>query len=101
MTLIVIVIDGGVYCSFNGELEQWRDEIYFKVANPKTQTSITELTSPPPAVRTKRLKIFGNVHSEVEMTLALFCYDMVNPTRRRIEDDMHRYQVEQHEKSRG
>ena len=100
MPLIVIVIDGGVYCSFNGELEQWRNELFFKVVNPKLQTSVTELTKPAPPVRTKRLKIFGNVHSEIHNILALFCYDMVNPTRGRIEDDMHHYTVEQYQKSK-
>lgn len=101
MTLIVIIIDGKQYCSFDGDEKQWRHEIFFKVANPKLQTSITELTGPAPPVRTKHVKIFGNVHSERDMILALFCYDMVNPTKKRIEDDMHRYQVEQYEKSKG
>lgn len=98
MTLIVILIDGKVHCSFNGDMQQWMHERVFKVVNLKLQTSLPELT---PAVRTKRLKIFGNVRSELDDTLALFCYDMVNPTRRRIDDDMHTYQVEQHRKNRG
>lgn len=101
MTLIAVIIDGKQYCSFDGDIQQWRHERFFKVVNPKLQTSITELTGVPPAVRTKRLKIFGNVHIELEMTLALFCYDMVDPTRRKIEDDMHTYQVEQYRKSKG
>ncbi len=96
MTLIVIIIDGKQYCSFDGDLRRWRHERFFKVANPKVQTSITELTGVPPAVRTKQLKIFGNVHIELEMMLVLFCYDMVDPTRKRIESDMHDYQVEQY-----
>lgn len=101
MTLIVIMIDGKQYCSFDGDLKQWRCKRFFKVVNPKLQTSITELTGVQPPVRTKQLRIFANAHSELNMTLALFCYDMENPTRRRIEDDMHRYQVEQyHNKSR-
>ncbi len=100
MTLIVVIVDGKWYCSFDGDLRRWRHERFFKVANLKLQTSITELTDPP-IIRTKQLKIFGNVHSELHMILALFCYDMDNPTRRRIEDDMHRYQVEQHRKSMG
>ena len=95
MTMIIIIIDGKQHCSFDGEIQQWRCERYFKVANPKLQTSITELTGPAPTVRSKQLRIFGNVYSELDMTLALFCYDMENPTRRRIEDDMHHYQVEQ------
>lgn len=94
MTIIIIIVDGKRHSSFNGELEQWRYEQFFKVVNPKLQTSITELTGPPPTTRTKQLRIFGNVHSELDMTLALFCYDMENPTKRRIEDDMHTYQVE-------
>lgn len=98
MTLIVIVIDGKIHCSFNGELEQWRHERIFKVANPKLQTSVTELTGVAPPVRTKQLRIFSNSHSELDDVLALFCYDMVDPTRRRIDDDMHRYQVEQYRK---
>lgn len=100
MTLIVIIIDGKQYCSFDGDLNQWRHERYFKVVNPKLQTSITELTDVQPPVRTKQLRIFGNVHIELDMLLALFCYDMVNPTTRRIEDDMYRYQAEQYRKSR-
>ena len=100
MTLIVILIDGKQYSSFNGELEQWRHERLFKVDNPKSQTSITELTGPSITIRTKQLRIFGNVHSELHMTLALFCYDMDDPTRRRIENDMHHYQVEQFGKTR-
>ncbi len=100
MTLIVIIIDGKRYCSFDGDLEQWRHERFFKMVNPKLQTSITELTGPPTTVRTKQLKIFSNVHSELDMILALFCYDMVNPTRRRIDEDMHTFQVEQHRKTR-
>lgn len=89
MTLIVIIIDGKLHCSFDGELEPWRHQRFFKVVTPK------------PSVRIKQLKIFGNVHLELDMILALFCYDMVNPTRRRIEDDMHHYQVEQYRKSKG
>ena len=101
ITLIVIIIDGKLYTSFNGALEQWRHERFFKVVNPKLQTSITELTGPPvPTVRTKQLRIFANSHSELDMILALFCYDMENPTRRRVEDDMLRYQVEQYRKTR-
>ena len=99
MTLIIIMIDGKRYSSFDGELEQWRHERFFKVVNPKLQTSITNVIDTS-LVRTKKLKIFGNVNSELDMTLALFCYDMVNPTRRRIEDDMHHYQVEQYRKTR-
>lgn len=98
MTLIVVLIDGKLHTSFNGDLQQWKHERVFKVINPKLQTSITELTGVQPPVRTKQLKVFGNVHAELNDTLALFCYDMENPTRRRIEDDMHRYQVEQHQK---
>lgn len=101
MTLIVIIIDGKQYCSFNGDLRRWTHEQFFKVVNPKLQTSITELTGVSPPVRTKQLRIFGNVHAELHMTLALFCYDMVNPTTQRIEYDMYRYQVEQHEKTKG
>lgn len=100
ITLIVIIIDGKRYCSFDGDLEQWRHERFFKVVNPKLQTSITELTGVQPPIRTKQLKIFSNVHSELDMILALFCYDMVNPTRKTIEGDMHDYQVEQHRKSK-
>lgn len=98
MTLIVIIIDGKPYSSFDGELEQWRNERFYKVVNPKLQTSITELTGPV-TIRAKQLRIFGNVHSESDMILTLFCYDMDNPTRRRIENDMHHYQVEQFGKS--
>jgi len=98
LTLIVIIIDGKRYSSFNGDLEQWRHERFFKVINPKLQTAITELTGPAPPVRVKQLRIFGNVNSELDMILALFCYDMVNPTRRRVEEDMHTYQVGQHRK---
>ena len=96
MTLIVIIIDGKWHCSFNGDLQQWKHETFFNVFNPKLQTSITKLTSN--TIRTKQLKIFGNVHSESYMTLALFCYDMLDPTRQRIEKDMHSYQVEQYQK---
>jgi len=98
MIQVVIIIDGKLHCSFIGELEQWRHERFFKVINPKLQTSITELDGPAPPVRTKKLRIFANSHSELDMMLALFCYDMVNPTRRRIEEDMHHFQVEQHQK---
>ena len=98
MTLIIILIDGKVHCSFDGDLEQWRHEIFFKVVNPKLQTSITELTDVQPPVRTKKLRIFGNVHAELDMTLALFCYDMVNPTKRRIGDDMHQFVVDEYRK---
>ncbi len=101
ITLIVIIIDGKRYSSFDGEIEEWRHERFFKVVNPKLQISITELTGPVPTVRTKRLRIFGNVHIELDMTLALFCYDMVDPTRRRIEDDMHTFQVEQYRNKSG
>ncbi len=101
MTLIIIIIDGKQYCSFDGELEQWRCERFFKVVNPKLQTTITELTGVQPPVRTKQLRVFGNVHVELDDTLALFCYDMVNPTRKRIEGDMHDYQVEQHRNKSG
>lgn len=98
MTLIVILIDGKRYSSFDGDLRRWTHEQFFKVANPKLQTSITDVMEPQPPLRTKQLRIFGNVHSELDDTLALFCYDMANPTRRKIEDDMHTYQVEQHQK---
>lgn len=101
MTLIVILIDGKIHCSFNGDMQQWMNERVFKVANPKLQTSTTDVMEPQPPLRTKRLKIFSNVRSELDDTLALFCYDMENPTRRRIDDDMHRYQVEQHRRNRG
>lgn len=101
MTLIVIIIDGKRYSSFNGDLRRWTHEQFFKVVNPKLQTSITELTGPPITIRTKQLRIFANSYSELDMILALFCYDMENPTRRRIEDDMHHYTVEQHEKTKG
>ena len=98
MTLIVIIIDGKWHCSFDGILEQWKEERFFKVYDPKLQTSITKLIGPPAVtIRTKQLRIFGNVYSELHMTLALFCYDMLDPTRRRIEMDMHRYEVEQHQ----
>jgi len=101
MTLIVIIIDGKQYCSFDGDLRRWMLEQFFKVANPQLQTSVTELTGVPPAIRTKQLRIFSNSHSEIHDVLALFCYDMVDPTRRRIDDDMHHYQVEQHQKTKG
>ncbi len=100
MTLIVVLIDGKQYCSFDGDLQQWSNELFFKVVNPKLQTSITESTGPAPPVRTKKLRIFGNVHAELHMTLALFCYDMVNPTRKRINDDMHQFAVDQYRKSK-
>ena len=98
MTLIVIIVDGKFQCSFDGILEQWKQERLFKVYDPKLQTSMSALTSPPSIPRTKHLRIFGNVHSESDMVLALFCYDMEDPTRRRLEDDMHHYEVEQHRK---
>ena len=87
MTLIVVLIDGKLHTSFDGEIQQWRNERYFKVVNP--------------AIRSKQLRIFGSVYFELDMTLALFCYDMENPTRRRIEDDMHHYQVEQYRSKYG
>ena len=87
MTLIVIIIDGKRHCSFNADLQQWKQERFFTVINP----------SPSNTVRKKQLRIFGNVHSELDMTLALFCYDMEDPTRRRLENDMHIYEVEQHQ----
>jgi len=98
MTLIVILIDGKWNCSFNGDLHQWTHERFFTVIHPKLQTSIIDLTHPPNTIRTKRLKIFANVHSELDMRLALFCYDMVDPTRKRIEEDMFRYEKEQNQK---
>lgn len=102
MTLIVILIDGKYHYSFNGDIEQWRHEKFILVIDSKPQTSITELTGPPaPTTRRKKLRIFGNVHAELDDALALFCYDMVNPTRRRIEDDMHHYSVEQYQKTKG
>lgn len=100
MTLIVVIIDGKQYCSFDGDLQQWSNELFFKVVNPKLQTTIIESTGPAPPVRTKKLRIFGNVHAEIDMTLALFCYDMVNPTRKRINDDMHQFAVDQYRKSK-
>jgi len=97
-TLIVIIIDGKWHCSFNGILEQWKHEQFFTVIHPK-QTSITKLAGrPSTTIRTKQLRIFGNVHSESDTTLALFCYDMLDPTRKRIELDMHHYKVEQYQK---
>lgn len=96
MTLIVIIIDGKQHCSFEGEKSHWKQERFFKVSNPVLQLSITNTIDPAATIRTKQLRIFCNSHSELDDILALFCYDMVNPTRRRIEDDMHRYQVEQY-----
>jgi hypothetical protein len=96
MTLIVVLIDGKWHCSFNGEVEQWINERFFKVVNAKPYTTNTKLGSPRYKVRTKQLRIFGNAYSELDMTLALFCYDMLDPTRQRIEKDMHHYQVEQY-----
>ena len=96
MTQIVIIIDGKYHCSFDGNIQQWKHQRFFKVPNPKLQTSIVELTDLAPTLRTKQLRIFGNVHAESDMTLALFCYDMLDPTRRRLESDMHDYQIEQH-----
>lgn len=97
MTLIVIIIDGKFHCSFDGILEQWQHAQFFPAIQLKLQTSITELTSTD-RIKTRQLKIVGNVHSELDMTLALFCYDMVDPTRKRIEEDMHHYEREQYKK---
>ena len=96
MALIVIIIDGKQHCSFDGEMSHWRQERFFKVSNPTLQTSGITALDPTATIKTKQLRIFCNSHSELDDILALFCYDMVNPTRRRIEDDMHRYQVEQY-----
>jgi len=96
MTLIVIIIDGKLYRSFDGDIQRWKKERFFKVINAKLHISITELAGPKYQVRTKQLRIFGNVHAELDDTLSLFCYDMVDPTRKRIEEDMHHYQVAQH-----
>ena len=99
MTLIVIIVDGKFQCSFDGILDQWKNERFFKVYDPKPQPSITKLIGPPAVtIRTKQLRIFANVHSELDMRLALFCYDMEDPTRKRIEEDMFHYEREQHQK---
>jgi len=98
MTLIVIMIDGKWDCSFDGDLQQWMAKRFFTSIRPKLQKAMIDLTRPPNTIRTKRLKIFANVHSELHMTLALFCYDMEDPTRKRIEEDMFRYEKEQHQK---
>ena len=100
MTLIVIMVDGKFSCSFDGDLELWKHERFFQVVKPNLQTSVTELGGSATVIRFKRLRIFANVHSELDMTLALFCYDMLDPTRKRIEQDMLRYEVAQYEKSR-
>jgi len=99
MTLIVIIVDGKFHCSFDGDLQQWMHARVFKVITLKQQTSISDLPLGD-IIRTRPLKIFANVHSESEMTLALFCYDMVNPTTQRIEADMCLYQMEQYKKTR-
>ncbi len=96
MTLITVMIDGKIHRSFNGEVEQWINERFFKVVNAKPHTSNTNLFSPRYKVRTKQLRIFGNAYSELDMSLALFCYDLEDPTRRRIEYDMRNFQVEQY-----
>jgi len=99
MTLIVIIVDGKFQCSFDGILDQWRHERFFKVYDPKSQTSITKLIGPPAVtIRSKQLRIFANSYSELDMRLAIFCYDMLDPTRKRIEEDMYRYEREQHQK---
>ena len=96
MTLITVMIDGKLYRSFDGEVEQWIDVRFFKVVNAKPYTTNTKLGSPRYKVRTKQLRIFGNVYSELDMSLALFCYDMEDPTRKRIQWDMRNFQVEQY-----
>lgn len=96
MTLITVMIDGKFHRSFDGEVERWIDERFFKVVNAKPYTPNTKLGSPRYKVRTKQLRIFGNAYSELDMSLTLFCYDMENPTRKRIEWDMHHYQIEQY-----
>jgi len=102
MTLIVIIVDGKYRCSFDGDLQLWKHQRFFPVIKPYIQTSVTKLSGPANALRVKRLRIFANVHSESDMTLALFCYDMVDPTRKRIEQDMLRYEVEEYrKKSKG
>ncbi len=97
ITLIIILIDGKLHTSFNGDLNQWLHKRFFKVINPKPQTSITELNCSVDIIRSKSLRIFGNVHAVRDMTLALFCYDMVNPTKKRIKADMSNYEIEQYQ----
>jgi len=97
ITLIVIIIDGKWNCSFNGILEQWKQERFFKVITPKIYTSIVKLASVANTIRVKKLRISGSVYSELDAALALFCYDMLDPTRKRIQNDMHQYEVEQYQ----
>jgi len=98
MTIIVIIIDGKWHCSFDGILDQWKREQFFTAIQLKSQTLTNDLTSITDRIKTRQLKIAGNVYSDLDMTLALFCYDMVDPTRKRIEEDMFRYEREQHQK---
>ena len=75
-------------------MKYWKSQRFFLVPNPRINTKIQELLGPTAEIRMKKLRIFGNVELTNEDILACFCYDMVNPTQRRIEEDMHHFQID-------
>ena len=84
-----LVIDGIDKGILSNNIEEWRHREYVKAPHIHTLLEIMDdgemPTTDPPII--KKLKIYGRVHRFIPPLLAVFCYDLSNPTSRQWQED--------------
>jgi hypothetical protein len=91
---IIIFLDGDTLFSVNGDFSLWKSKE--KIAIPRKspiQTKVKELSTQPPLPRLKQID--SKVMAKIEMKnkhdqeiLCLFCYELLEPTRNQIVQDI-------------
>jgi len=91
---IIIFLDGDTLFSINGDFSLWKSKEKIEIPRkPVMQTEVKELHAQPPPSQLKQIN--SKVMAKIEMRnrhdeeiLCLFCYELLEPTRKQIVQDI-------------
>ena len=91
---IIIFLDGDALFSVNDNFSLWKSKEKIEIPRkPSMQTEVKEFHIQPPSSQLKQInsKVMAKIemrNSHEEETLCLFCYELLEPTRKQIVQDI-------------
>ena len=91
---IIIFLDGDTLFSIKGDFSLWKSKEKIEIhRKPVMQTEVKELHTQPPSSQLKQIN--SKVMAKIEMRnrhdeeiLCLFCYELLEPTRKQVVQDI-------------
>ncbi|MDH3795031.1 MAG: hypothetical protein OER78_08150 [Nitrosopumilus sp.] len=91
---IIIFLDGDKLFSVNGDFSLWKSKEKIEIPRkPPMQTEVKEFHTQPPSSQLKQInsKVMAKIemrNNHEEEILCLFCYELLEPTRKQIVQDI-------------